>query len=36
MGSFALLLWSMLALLSRAATDLPPFQLTAIAFSVTA
>ncbi|HET6237876.1 MAG TPA: EamA family transporter [Acetobacteraceae bacterium] len=35
-GSFALLLWSMLALLSRAATNLPPFQLTAMAFSVTA
>jgi drug/metabolite transporter (DMT)-like permease len=36
MGSLALLLWSMLALLSRAAAELPPFQLTAMAFSVTA
>jgi drug/metabolite transporter (DMT)-like permease len=36
MGSVALMLWSMLALLSRAATDLPPFQLTAMAFSLTA
>ncbi len=35
-GSVALLLWSILALLSRAAADLPPFQLTAMAFSVTA
>jgi drug/metabolite transporter (DMT)-like permease len=35
-GSVALLLWSMLALLSRAAIALPPFQLTAMAFSVTA
>src|SRR5665213_2923457 len=35
-GSLALLLWSILALLSRAAAELPPFQLTAMAFSVTA
>lgn len=35
-GSVALMLWAMLALLSRAAAELPPFQLTAMAFSVAA
>lgn len=34
MGSLALLLWSLLALLSRAAAILPPFELASMAFSV--
>jgi drug/metabolite transporter (DMT)-like permease len=34
LGGIAILLWSLLALLSRAAADVPPFQLTAMAFSV--
>jgi drug/metabolite transporter (DMT)-like permease len=34
LGSLALLLWSLLALLSRAAAGLPPFQLTAMTFAV--
>lgn len=33
-GSLALLLWALLALLSRAAASLPPFQLAAMAFAV--
>lgn len=36
LGGIALLNWAMLALLSRMASDLPPFQVTAMAFSVTA
>jgi drug/metabolite transporter (DMT)-like permease len=36
LGSLAIILWSLLALLSRACTSLPPFQLTAMAFSVAA
>ncbi|MFY7959395.1 MAG: DMT family transporter, partial [Elsteraceae bacterium] len=36
LGAIALLNWAMLALLSRMASDLPPFQVTAMAFSVTA
>jgi drug/metabolite transporter (DMT)-like permease len=36
LGGVALLNWAMLALLSRIAADLPPFQVTAMAFSVTA
>jgi drug/metabolite transporter (DMT)-like permease len=36
LGGLALLNWAMLALLSRMASDLPPFQMTAMAFSVTA
>lgn len=35
-GGIALLNWSILALLSRAAAEMPPFQVTAMAFSVTA
>jgi drug/metabolite transporter (DMT)-like permease len=34
LGSLALLLWSLLALLSRAAAILPPFELASMAFSV--
>src|SRR5687767_5950030 len=34
LGSLALLLWALLALLSRAAAILPPFQLAAMAFAV--
>jgi hypothetical protein len=33
-GSGAILLWAFLALLSRAAAELPPLQLTAMAFAV--
>jgi drug/metabolite transporter (DMT)-like permease len=33
-GCIALLLWALLALLSRAAATVPPFQLTAMAFAV--
>jgi len=33
-GSLALALWALLALLSRAAADVPPFQLAAMAFGV--
>ena len=36
LGSLALLLWATLAVLSRAAASLPPFQLTAMAFAVSA
>jgi drug/metabolite transporter (DMT)-like permease len=36
LGSLALLNWAMLAFLSRMAKDLPPFQVTTMAFSVTA
>jgi drug/metabolite transporter (DMT)-like permease len=36
MGSLALMLWALLALLSRAAASVPPFQLTAMAFTVSA
>ena len=36
MGSLALMLWALLALLSRAAASLPPFQLTAMAFTISA
>jgi drug/metabolite transporter (DMT)-like permease len=34
LGCCALLLWALLALLSRAAADLPPFQLAAMTFAV--
>jgi drug/metabolite transporter (DMT)-like permease len=34
LGSLALLLWALLALLSRAAASLPPFQLAAMTFAV--
>lgn len=34
LGSLAIVLWSSLALLSRAAASVPPFQLTAMAFAV--
>jgi drug/metabolite transporter (DMT)-like permease len=34
LGSLALVLWALLALLSRAAAGVPPFQLTAMAFAV--
>jgi len=33
-GSLALLLWALLALLSRAAANLPPFQFAVMAFAV--
>ena len=36
LGSLALVLWSLLALLSRGGAAIPPFQLTAMAFSVSA
>lgn len=35
-GCGAILLWAFLALLSRAAADVPPFQLTAMSFAVSA
>src|SRR5580692_9735172 len=34
LGCLALLMWALLALLSRAAASLPPFQLTAMTFAV--
>ena len=36
LGSLALVLWASLALLSRAAASLPPLQLTAMAFAISA
>lgn len=36
MGAVALVLWALLALLSRAAADVPPFQLTAMSFGISA
>jgi drug/metabolite transporter (DMT)-like permease len=36
LGGLAIVLWSFLALLSRAASSVPPFQLTAMAFTVPA
>jgi drug/metabolite transporter (DMT)-like permease len=36
LGTLAIILWSLLALLSRAAATIPPFQLTAMAFTVSA